>query len=1133
MATRIAAAKDKRKLAKNPPVTRYNLDTTTPVHRQSLAMTTPVPAKIESKQPGSAPLLRYAIPDQPQRSEPSLNRNKSEHKGQSDWMVPFCHNPANDRGTVYAGMFAPCVLYGKTHWRLKSVSLGRDPHEVPSSNNCNSMCWVHCALTVTCCLSVGLTVVQRARIRAQYRINGTMGNDVVKSLFCGPCAMMQHDREVRAREGDTRLAKHPEQYIPQMSQTQPQSLQPMRYPSSRATSAENPGTETRIFKKDPSGKLPNRYTDSGLQKVPAEAVPSTSQLNDSRLSAQILKSQHNQNCEMVRNRMQTHKLATNPIDARSGIGKVDGTTSSKLKPRVSSERNSLASLTNCITLVDDSDSSTSSPNEPDLKGCEKLSRMAARGQLSYIHDFSDYSATRIVLDHYADEERDLQENGTVRRHVNSGEGNAMRLVLDDIATRSIRSSSSSTIRQQRFQNAAVETLLSDFINQNRIDGCDAESVDSAWLLDMPVQHRISSCSVTPRNPSSIRESLRGQRIASCPATPETSTTGTSVSSVAKYRMLSCTVETAPPPSSSSSAMQEDISSCKIDITDDSGFSTPLIQHSQYGHLLEEDTPESTILISASKCRASSFSAASSVAAYEQKFLEGYSTVSDDSSPASVKQQRVSSCCASIPSSGTPNEGYGSHALEDCNFTNGSSTPVPIKQHRLTSSPSDSFSFGSKSTAAKSGTVAYVLEDGCLLSGAASPTKQHCAEICDEISSTSNGTLDSGSSMIISNEFEDGSTSPMSSTPKLRQHRLASYDASSTITECEEHLLEDCDYDSEMASLLLQHNIADCDANPVLEQGQGCLLTAVKEEQEHLLEDCVGDSGPSTPLRQHRIASCVVSSPSSRNSVVEQNRIASCPGNIPDAGIRSQSLSRDSDHLSHSMLADASENGQSIHTNYEDCLHTLEECITPADRAKMEANSSQSTEYEKYSMRVSNRFNEQPIEFNEKLGKGKEMQRSRLNDIASREGDAEFTLTQALSLEAEVDTIRVTQIDGDGTMSIASRSSVAPPAPAPSPSPTPTEHSNMIGAYPSSITPLSIKRDRKRLPSEHSSAGSGFASYFGFGGSKKTQAFVIGVGNTGHIGHKGGRRGGNRRASKNLGMVVVEPVQVEEVELEEM
>ncbi|RAL62278.1 hypothetical protein DID88_004845 [Monilinia fructigena] len=1014
MATRLAAAREKRKLAKNPPVTKYNFDTTTPVHRQSLATTISVPTRIENKQPENMPVLRYAIPDHPQRSEPSLNRNKSEHKGQSDWMVPFCHHADDNEDTVQTGILAPCALYGKTHMRLKNVSLGRDPHDLSSSSCCNSMCWIHGALTVTCCLSVGLTVVQRARIRAQYRINGTMGDDVVKSLFCGPCVMIQHDREVRAREGDTRLAKNPDQYVPQMSQMQPKSLQPMRYPLSRATSAENPGVESKIFKKGPSVKLPKRYTDPKLQEIPAEAIPSASQLKVSQLKASQSNGQHTQSCEALRNHMlmQKHKNAINTINAHSGIGKVDGATSSKLKTRIGSRRrDSFDSLIAPTTLY----SSRSSINEPNLKVCEKQSRIPAREQLSYIHDFSDCSATKVVLDHYAEEDENLQWNETVRRIVKSGDGSAMRLVSNDVATNSTTSSSSSTIRQQSFQKAEVETLLSDFINQDRIDSCTAESVDSAWLLDTPTKHRISSCSIIPSDPSSEQKSQRQHRIASCPATSGTSTTGTSVSSVAKGRMLSCTVETAPPSSSSSCVMQHDIPSCKIDMMDESGFSTPLIQYSQYGHLLEEHAPESNPFIPSSKYRVSSCSALGPVAAREQQFLQDRATVSGDSSPAFGKQYRVSSCCASIPSGSTPTEGYPSHTIDDCNFTDGSSIPVSVKQHRLTNCPVDSFLPSRNNSTANPGTVAYLMEDGCLLSGAASPIKQHRAISCDGISSTSNGSFNDGNSAGMNNLFESVYISSGSPTPKPLQNRAVSCIASSIIAECE---LENCDYDSKIASPLLQQNTTGCDAVSLLEREQRHLLTVLEEEQEHLLEDCVTDSGPSTPLRQHNIADCVIFSSSSRNSV-----------NIPDGGFRSQGMS-------HGILVDASENDQSTHTNYEDCLHTLEECITPADRAKMEANASQNTE---------------------------------LNAIAAHESNAEFTLAQALSFEEANDLIQVTQIDGDGTMSIASRSNIEPTVPFSSPAAPsiPIEPLNMTGAYPSSITPLNIRKDKKRIPSEHS------------------------------------------------------------------
>ncbi|KAF7907730.1 uncharacterized protein EAF01_005316 [Botrytis porri] len=1110
----IAARREKRKLAKNPPVTKYNLDPTTPVHRQSLATTAPAPAMVEARQPAVTPQLRYAIPDQPQRSELAMNRNKSEHKGQSDWMVPFCHHSEGDHKTALEGLFVPCLLYGKTHWRLKNVALGRDPHNFKSSDGCNSMCWIHGALTAACCLSIGLTLIQRARIRAQYRILGSMGNDVIKSCFCGPCVMMQHDREVRAREGALGLAKYPNEA--QMSRIQPKLSQPMRY-ASKAPSAENPGIESRIFNKG------RRYTNSELQEVPAVA------LSASEHSCQGSNNQSTaQYCEMEELKdhmlMEPHRRAINSSDAGAAV---DGTTSSKQKTRESSERLSLGSIASCSTFAVEPGSPVSSMHGSyiHVKGCEKLSRMPARGNLSYVHDFSDYSATKVVLDHYAKEERRLQEKGTVRclAHFNEDKENLLLPVSNDLVVPFTVSSSSGMVRQHTSKECVTEMPLSELANPHRIDSC-AESVDSAWLLDMPIQHRISSCSIIPRNPYKIRGSIRQHRIASCPATPETPVISTPESFAEKDRMLSCTVETAPPSSSPSPVMQNNYSPSIMDIVDDSNISTPLMQYSKYGHLLGESTRESGSPISrlSSGSRAFSCTAINPVASRKQHSLESCPDLAGDCSPATIRQHRISSCCASIPSGSTKqSDGDGSHRLEDCDFTTGSSTPTPTKLYRFSSHVVDS-----PQSSRKSSTVmAHLMEDGCLLSGVASPVKQHRITTCGDNDSPGNSS---------SNKNENGYMPSGSSTPNPRQHRAVSCIASSAISECDEHLLDDCDYDSKISSPLLQHNEIDCDVSSVSGEEQGNLL-AVLEEQEHLLEDCAADSGPSTPLRQHRISSCVVSSPSSnRNSVVKQHRASSCPSIIPAEGSRPNSMSHDSLRLPGGHLVDVSDNDQSTHTNYEDCLHTLNDCITPADRAKTEASASRDTEYEKNSTRIAQHFSDQSSEFNEKSTIRKEgSRRPRLNDLASHESDAQYTLAQVLSLDQENPFIGVTPMDGDGTMSMASRKgSIAPPAPFPSPAepyPSPVTPLHISGAYPPSIAPSSLRKDKRRFPSDQSSAGSGLASYFGFGGPKKPSSGLID-----DVDSNTGRRveSGSASRVRSMGLGVVEPVSVEELELEE-
>lgn len=42
--------------------------------------------------------------------------------------------------------------------------------------------------------------IQQTRIRKLYHLNGSIGNDCIKSLCCCCCVLMQNEREVRSRE---------------------------------------------------------------------------------------------------------------------------------------------------------------------------------------------------------------------------------------------------------------------------------------------------------------------------------------------------------------------------------------------------------------------------------------------------------------------------------------------------------------------------------------------------------------------------------------------------------------------------------------------------------------------------------------------------------------------------------------------------------------------------------------------------------------------------------------------------------------------------------------------------------------------------------------------------------------------
>ncbi|KAF5879749.1 putative duf614 domain-containing protein [Botrytis fragariae] len=82
--------------------------------------------------------------------------------------------------------------------------------------------------------------------------------------------------------------------------------------------------------------------------------------------------------------------------------------------------------------------------------------MPARGNLSYVHDFSDYSATKIVLDHYAKEEKRLQEKEPSVVPLTLGrQRKSSAPFSDDPVVPSTTSSSSSTVRQHTFKEDVV------------------------------------------------------------------------------------------------------------------------------------------------------------------------------------------------------------------------------------------------------------------------------------------------------------------------------------------------------------------------------------------------------------------------------------------------------------------------------------------------------------------------------------------------------------------------------------------------------------------------------------------------------------------------------------------------------
>ncbi|KAH7155485.1 PLAC8 family-domain-containing protein [Dactylonectria estremocensis] len=94
--------------------------------------------------------------------------------------------------TCLLGTFLPCMLLGQTADRM------RDP-TMQTADNFNSDCMIFCGIQcVTGCGWI-YAMMKRGEIRERYGIAGSGMNDCCASYWCGCCALIQQDKEVKAR----------------------------------------------------------------------------------------------------------------------------------------------------------------------------------------------------------------------------------------------------------------------------------------------------------------------------------------------------------------------------------------------------------------------------------------------------------------------------------------------------------------------------------------------------------------------------------------------------------------------------------------------------------------------------------------------------------------------------------------------------------------------------------------------------------------------------------------------------------------------------------------------------------------------------------------------------------------------
>ncbi|OBT88958.1 hypothetical protein VE02_02816 [Pseudogymnoascus sp. 03VT05] len=143
------------------------------------------------------------------------------------WITKLFRPRNHDITTLCTGFCMPCVLYGKTQYRLKQMAEGENPLDLSRRHICNGPCWMFGM--IMCCVGFDwfIVMLQHSRIRATYNIDGTAGGDCVQSLFCSRCTLMQDEWEVVAREERILLERRETEI-----NKQPGQQQQMRYSTS-------------------------------------------------------------------------------------------------------------------------------------------------------------------------------------------------------------------------------------------------------------------------------------------------------------------------------------------------------------------------------------------------------------------------------------------------------------------------------------------------------------------------------------------------------------------------------------------------------------------------------------------------------------------------------------------------------------------------------------------------------------------------------------------------------------------------------------------------------------------------------------------------------------------------------------
>lgn len=111
------------------------------------------------------------------------------------WSTGLCE--CADAGVCLLGLTCPCILYGRTQYRLLRKSRGDDPTNLLGYETCNGSCT---SIALLCGCQWLLATVQHTRTRKAYNIEGNVCSDCVRASCCTCCTFMRNEREIKRRE---------------------------------------------------------------------------------------------------------------------------------------------------------------------------------------------------------------------------------------------------------------------------------------------------------------------------------------------------------------------------------------------------------------------------------------------------------------------------------------------------------------------------------------------------------------------------------------------------------------------------------------------------------------------------------------------------------------------------------------------------------------------------------------------------------------------------------------------------------------------------------------------------------------------------------------------------------------------